>query len=101
MTPEYTSSPPPSFVNALNYVYREWNYKLCGFVSYGGVSGSLRGAARKAIVSTMPTGGVMAPMVAQLLDAQGVFQSNSLVDDSALDELHKWAEALKPMQQTT
>lgn len=108
VTPEYNYGPPPSFVNALNYVYREWNYKPCGFVSYGGVSGGLRAVQlEKQLVTTlkmMPmVEGVMAPMVAQLLDAQGVFQSNSLIDDSAttmLDELHKWAAALKPMRQT-
>lgn len=40
VTPEYNFGPPPSFINALNYVYREWNYKPCSFVSYGGVSGT-------------------------------------------------------------
>ena len=40
--PEYNYGPPPSFVNALDFVYREWNYKPCGFVSYGGISGGLR-----------------------------------------------------------
>src|SRR5699024_502966 len=40
--PEYNYSPPPSLINALDYVYTEWNYKPCGFVSYGGVSGGLR-----------------------------------------------------------
>src|SRR5690625_4567957 len=42
VTPEYNYCPPPSLINALNYVYNEWNYKPCGFVSYGGVSGGLR-----------------------------------------------------------
>jgi NAD(P)H-dependent FMN reductase len=42
VTPEFNFCPPPSFVNALNYLYREWNYKPCGFVSYGGVSGGMR-----------------------------------------------------------
>lgn len=34
--------PPPGFGNSLNYLYKEWNYKACGFVGYGGVSGGLR-----------------------------------------------------------
>ena len=42
VTPEYNYSPSPSLVNALDYVYLEWNYKPAGFVSYGGVSGGLR-----------------------------------------------------------
>ena len=42
VTPEYNYGPPPSLLNALNYVYKEWNYKPAAFVSYGGVSGGLR-----------------------------------------------------------
>ena len=42
VTPEYNYGPSPALVNALNYVYVEWNYKPGGFVSYGGVSGGLR-----------------------------------------------------------
>ena len=106
VTPEYNYGPPPSFVNALNYVYREWNYKPCGFVSYGGVSGGLRAVQmEKQLVTTlkmMPmVEGVTVPMVAQRLDERGVFQSNELIDTSArqmLDELFKWAQALAPLR---
>jgi NAD(P)H-dependent FMN reductase len=42
VTPEYNYGPPPSLINAFDYVYKEWNYKPAGFVSYGGVSGGLR-----------------------------------------------------------
>lgn len=37
VAPEYNHSPSPALVNAMDFVYREWNYKPCGFVSYGGV----------------------------------------------------------------
>jgi NAD(P)H-dependent FMN reductase len=106
VTPEYNFNPTPSFVNALNYVYREWNYKACGFVSYGGVSGGLRAVqTAKLLVTTlkmMPmTEGVMLPMVAQSLDEQGSFVSNPLVDHSAqqmLNELFKWTGALASLR---
>ncbi len=106
VTPEYNYSPPPALVNALDYVYREWNYKPCGFVSYGGVSGGLRSVqAAKMLVTTlkmMPMmEGVTVPMVASHLSENGVFSSNELIDQSAqtlLDELLRWAEALKPMR---
>lgn len=107
VTPEYNYGPPPSFVNALNFVYKEWNYKPCGFVSYGGVSGGLRAVQlEKQLVTTlkmMPmVEGVAVPMVAKLLDQEGKFQPNELISASALtllDELHKWAEALKAMRE--
>src|SRR5690606_9147303 len=106
VSPEYNYCPTPAFVNALNYVYQEWNYKPCGFVSYGGVSGGLRAAQiSKQLVTTlkmMPmVEGVAVPMVHSLLDDNKNFQSNELIDDSAkvlLDELHKWAVALKTMR---
>lgn len=106
VTPEYNFNPPPSFVNALNYVYREWNYKACGFVSYGGISGGMRAVQMaKQLVTTlkmMPmVEGVAVPMVGQLLDEQGAFVSNELVDHSAqqmLDELSKWTGALTTLR---
>jgi NAD(P)H-dependent FMN reductase len=107
VTPEYNYGPPPPFVNALNYVYVEWNYKACGFVSYGGVSGGLRAVQQeKSLVTTlkmMPmTEGVAIPMVATLLsEDKSTFKSNNLIDTSAtqlLDELAKWAGALKTLR---
>lgn len=64
--PEYNNCPPPAFVNALNYVYKEWNYKPCGFVGYGGASGGVRSTslARQMVTTLkmMPTPeGVMVP----------------------------------------
>ncbi|MEO8747680.1 MAG: NAD(P)H-dependent oxidoreductase [Rhodanobacter sp.] len=109
VTPEYNYCAPPSLVNALDYVYREWNYKPCGFVSYGGVSGGLRAVQTvKLQVTTlkmMPmVEGVMIPMVASLVDDAGVFKSNELIDLSAttlLNELLRWTLGLKAMREAT
>ena len=35
VTPEYNHSTSPALLNALDYVYSEWNNKAVGFVSYG------------------------------------------------------------------
>jgi NAD(P)H-dependent FMN reductase len=35
VTPEYNHSTSPALLNALDYVYREWNNKAVAFVSYG------------------------------------------------------------------
>lgn len=106
VTPEYNYGPPPSFVNALNFVYKEWNYKPCGFVSYGGVSGGLRAVQlEKQLVTTlkmMPmVEGVAVPMVAKLLNEKREFAPNELIVASAstmLDELFHWAQGLKAMR---
>lgn len=104
--PEYNHFTPPSLVNALNYVFNEWNYKPCGFVSYGGASGGLRSAeVTKQLVTTlkmMPVPqGVMVQMPWNRLGEDKMLQSDKHLESSAtamLDELHKWAEALKKMR---
>ena len=104
--PEYNYCPPPSFTNALDYVYTEWNYKPCGFVSYGGVSGGLRSAQlAKQLVTTlkmMPMmEGVMVQMPWNLLDENKVFQASEHHEGSGkamLEELEKWASALQSIR---
>jgi len=104
--PEYNFCPPPSFFNALNYVFHEWNYKPCGFLSYGGVSGGLRSAqVVKQLVTTlkmMPmTEGVTVQMAGSLIDDMQKFQANSSHESSAtamLNEISKWGKALKTIR---
>jgi NAD(P)H-dependent FMN reductase len=107
VTPEYNFGPPPSLLNALNFLYREWNYAPAGLVSYGGVSGGTRGS--QAVKSTLSAlkmvpvpEGVAVPMVAEQLK-DGAFSANSLNELAAktmLDELLRWAEALKNLRAT-
>lgn len=105
VTPEYNYGPPPSLVNALNYVYREWNYKPASFVSYGGVSGGLRAVqVEKQILTTLKVmpipEQVTIPMAGQMID-EGVFKPGPMQEASAtgaLNELHRWAGALKAMR---
>lgn len=105
VTPEYNHGPTPALVNALNYVYTEWNYKPAAFVSYGGVSGGIRAVQLvKPILLTLKLvpilEQVMVPMVAQHVQ-DGVFQPKEPHLESArvlLPELKRWAEALKPLR---
>ncbi len=102
VTPEYNFGSPPALVNALNYLYDEWNYKPVGFVSYGGISGGLRSVQMtKGIVTTLK----MMPMVeavsisfvAKHIDEAGIFVAEEFHEKSAvgmLDELLKWTGAL-------
>jgi NAD(P)H-dependent FMN reductase len=39
VTPEYNHSTSGALKNAIDYVYKEWNNKAAGFVSYGGAGG--------------------------------------------------------------
>ena len=106
VTPEYNYGTSPALLNALDFLVVEWGYKPAGVVSYGGVSGGLRGAQHlKQTLATLkmvtPPEGVGIPNLASHLK-DGTFVSNDLVDNSAktlLDELMKWATALRSMRQ--
>jgi NAD(P)H-dependent FMN reductase len=106
VTPEYNYSPPPSLINALDYLYKEWNYKPVGFVSYGGLSGGMRSVQiTKHIVTTlkmMPmVEAVTIPFFSQFINDTGEFVTAELHEKAATDllnELHRWAEALRPLR---
>jgi NAD(P)H-dependent FMN reductase len=40
VTPEYNHGPSGALKNAIDFVYREWNNKAAGFVSYGSAGGA-------------------------------------------------------------
>ncbi len=40
MTPEYNHSTSGALKNAIDYLFREWNNKAAGFVSYGSAGGA-------------------------------------------------------------
>jgi NAD(P)H-dependent FMN reductase len=105
VTPEYNYFPPPSLVNAVNYVFHEWSYKPAGLVSYGGISGGLRAAqAAKTLLSTVKlvplTEGVPVPQVGEHIK-DGVFQATDHHEGgmaTMLNEMVRWATALKTMR---
>ncbi len=106
VTPEYNYSPPPALVNAIDYLFWEWQYKPAAVVSYGGVSGGLRAAqALRLMVSTLkmmpiPEGVVLPNVFTQM--NEGKFVANELNNQGAtatLNELRKWADALAPLRE--
>jgi NAD(P)H-dependent FMN reductase len=106
VTPEYNYSVPAPLVNALDFVFKEWQYKPAAFVSYGGQSGGMRSVQMAKSIATalkmmaIPEG-VSISFFAQHRDAAGKFTGTEAHEKSAnamLDELFKWAAALKPMR---
>jgi NAD(P)H-dependent FMN reductase len=105
VTPEYNYGPPPSLVNALDFVYKEWNYKPVAFVSYGGASGGLRAVQMiKQIVTTLKLMPMMEavtlPFVATNI-VDGKFTAPEVAEKAArvmLAELLRWSVALKTMR---
>lgn len=105
VTPEYNFGPPPALLNALNYLFLEWSYKPAAFVSYGGASGGMRsvqvGKLTLTALKMMPIPEAVAiPMVWNSV-ADGkltVPEGQTKAATAMLDELARWAEALKPLR---
>jgi len=105
VTPEYNYGSPPALVNALDYLFHEWQYKPVGFVSYGGVSGGTRSAQMtKSIVSALKMvplyEGVTIPFFSKSIEG-GTFKGGETQDKAAatmLDELVRWSDALKALR---
>ncbi|HEX2590435.1 MAG TPA: NAD(P)H-dependent oxidoreductase [Rhizomicrobium sp.] len=103
--PEYNYTAPPSFVNAIDYLFWEWQYKPVGFVGYAGISGAQRStqSARLQITTLkmmpIPEGVVLPNVFTQIKD--GKFTANEFNEQGAmatLNELVKWANALAPLR---
>lgn len=106
VSPEYNYFAPPSFVNALDYLFHEWGYKVAGLVTYGGPLAGARAAQQEKLmltsmkVMTIPEG-VSIPLIATRIDEQKRFNPPDFAERSMqmmLDELAKWAGALKPLR---
>jgi NAD(P)H-dependent FMN reductase len=106
VTPEYDYFVPAALVNAVQALMLEWLYKPAGVVSYGGISGGLRSAQvlRQLLgnvnVHALPQV-VPVPNFPQFIGEDRVFRPTKQMKDgvkSMLDELHKWAGALKKMR---
>ncbi|MGD8710466.1 MAG: NAD(P)H-dependent oxidoreductase, partial [Ectothiorhodospiraceae bacterium] len=105
VVPEYNHGPTPALLNALNYVYHEWNYKPAAFVSYGGVSGGIRSVEMTKLTLTtlkvMPiVEQVTIPMVSQSVSGDSFNPTDQQASSGTamLNELERWAEALRPLR---
>lgn len=103
--PEYNYGPPPSLLNAMNYLVQEWQYKPVAFVSYGGMSGGIRAVqVTKQLLTTFKMvpllEAVAIPQVADLL-SETAFRAQKVHEQSAasmFDELMRWTPALASLR---
>lgn len=105
VVPEYNHGMPPALLNALDYLYAEWNYKAAAFVSYGGMSGGTRSVQMAVPVLTalrmMPIPDAVAlPYAVRHLE-NGVFapgETPEAVVPKLLAELARWTGALATLR---
>lgn len=97
---EYNHSIPGALKNALDYVYREWNDKAAGIVSYGGWAAGVRAAETLRIVlAELQVATVRAQPAIALHPAfaTGAFVAQEGLEDAVnlmLDQVIAWAGAL-------
>lgn len=110
VTPEYNYFPPPSLVNAVDYLFGEWAYKPVGLMTYGGVSAGTRSAQMtRLLVSGLKMAAipeaVNVPMftrfIADPADPASPFAPEPGLADAAkamLNELARWEQALRGLR---
>ena len=104
VTPEYNHAPSAVLKNAIDYLYREWNNKAAGFVSYG-ASGGLRAVEHlRLIMGELQVADVRAQASFSLLtdfENYSVFRpadTKRAQVHAMLDQVVAWSRALQPLR---
>jgi len=104
--PEYNHGYTAPLKNAIDYLYREWQHKPVGLVSYGGVVGGTRAVQQlKPVLAALRmvpmVEAVPIPYVQQHLSAEQRFVATDALDEEAtamLAALARWTAALRPLR---
>ena len=67
ITPEYDHGTSGALKNAIDYLYREWNNKVAGFVSYGGAGGARAVEQLRLVMGELMVADVRAQVMLSLL----------------------------------
>ncbi len=105
LVPEYNHSFPGALKNALDYVYREWNDKAAGIVSYGGWAAGVRAAeALRLVLAELQVATVRAQPAVPLIPtfSTGAFVPQEGLDTAVrtmLDQVIAWSGALRGVRE--
>jgi NAD(P)H-dependent FMN reductase len=104
VTPEYNHSTSPALLNALDYVYGEWNNKAAAFVSYGSSFGVRAVEHLRGVVGELQMADVRAQvrfsLIADFTDFTDFTpgQEHDAEATDMFDQLELWAGALKTVR---
>lgn len=105
VTPEYNHAPAPALVNAIDYLFREWQDKAAAFVSYGAQANGVRAVEPlRSMLAALNVATVANHVHLSLwTDFEQMKTPNppeaKLKElDGLLDQLSKWAGALKSVR---
>ncbi|MCD4713434.1 MAG: NAD(P)H-dependent oxidoreductase [Clostridiales bacterium] len=104
VTPEYNHSIPAALKNAIDFIYKEWNNKAAGFVSYGSAGGSRSVEQLRQVMAEIQVADVRAQVMLSLFsdfENFSVFKPDPRHENSVnqmLDQVVKWSGALKAVR---
>lgn len=104
VTPEYNHGIPGALKNAIDFLYKEWNNKVAGFVSYGGVGGVRSVEQLRLVMAELQVATVRAQAQLSLFadfENFSVFKPAPYQEKSVntmLDQVISWGKALKTLR---
>jgi NAD(P)H-dependent FMN reductase len=101
VTAEYNHGIPGALKNAIDFLFKEWNNKVAGFVSYGSVGGVRAVEQLRLVMAELKVATVRAQVALSLFTdfenftkfKPSSFQENSV--KALLDEVIAWGGVLK------
>ena len=106
VTPEYNHGPSGALKNAIDFLYREWNNKAAGFVSYGSAGGVRAVEQLRLVMGELQVADVRAQVMLSLFtdfENFSVFKPTPTHEKSVnvmLDQVIAWGGALKSLRKT-
>jgi NAD(P)H-dependent FMN reductase len=105
VTPEYNHGTSGALKNAIDYLYREWNNKAAGFVSYGSAGGARAVEQLRLVMAELQVADVRAQVMLSLytdFERFTTFKPAPMHErsvQSMLDQVIAWGTALKAMRE--
>ena len=105
VTPEYNHGIPGALKNAIDFLYKEWNNKAAGFVSYGSASGARSVESLRLVMAELQVADVRAQVMLSLasdFESYTTFKPTPRHEKAVatmLDQVIAWGGALKTLRQ--
>ncbi len=104
VTPEYNHGPSGALKNAIDFLYKEWNNKAAGFVSYGSAGGARAVEQLRLVLSECQVAHVRAQVMLSLFtdfENFSAFKPAAMKEKEVgvlLDQLVPWTLALQSVR---